>query len=93
MIYADWFLSRAVLHQCNIVEFHRHAVIYRGAKGEGNVINLLQFRRNIAFLVYLPHSIAVVKFFGKLTGIPSQAGQQCASSLWTSFMDIGISSM
>ena len=60
-----------VLHQCNIVEFHSHAVIYRGAKGDGNVINLMQFRRNITFLVYLPHSIATLKrFFGKFIGSP-----------------------
>lgn len=67
-------LLRVVSHQSN-VEFHRHAVIYRGAKGEGNVINLMQFRKNITFLVHLPFSIAMVKnFLGKLIGI-SLAGR------------------
>lgn len=71
-----WFtptssLPRVVLHQCNIVEFHSHMVIYRGARGEENIINLMQFRRNSTFLVYSPPSLAAVKtFFGKLRGSP-----------------------
>lgn len=56
-------------------------MIYGGAKGEGNVINLMQFRRNITFLVYLPHSIAMVKrFFGKFIGRPL-AGRAAACQL------------
>lgn len=78
-------LPRVVLHQCNIAEFHSHAVIYRGAKGEGNVINLMRFRRNITFLVYLPHSIAAVKkFSGQFIDIPL-AGRAAVCQLLLEF--------
>lgn len=74
-----------VLHQCNIAEFYSHTMIYRGAKGKGSVINLMQFRRNITFLVYLPHSIATVKrFLGKFIG-SSVAGRAAVCQLLLDF--------
>lgn len=83
-----------VLHQCNIVEFHSRGIIYGGAKGEGNVINLMQFRRNIIFLVYLPHSIATVEIFWEVyRQLPCRQGSSVPAPSGHLFLDVSISSM
>lgn len=70
-------LPSVVLHQCNIVESHSHLLIYRGGRGEENIISLMQFRKNSTFLVYSPHSLLQSRHF--LGSLEQPPDRQCSS--------------